>query len=602
MKSKSNLKIVFSFLFVILIISSLNLFIGTNQTSKTSLDTRFFQDLYTSGNVTVDDAAWIINSDFQEPVDPWYPTIEGDVSDAISSTSPNQANALIIGESYEEQVLLNAATQSNWEAFNKSELVVVPQRASVPYYGIDDDGVWCSHWWWEGETGGQPKNTPRMHWRTNVSLPVDMTDYIITDASFDAIINASVDRNIDTPGDTTARWDPGTVSINQYEKYDYIQFYVEITTLDVDELNTYRIAFNQTRLLGNEGLLFYDVEGLIGAYGKQAIIDAINNVLAVDPGHNNFTIVLGIYMYCEDNNSSLDRDHFDDVRFKTLNLTFSYVKKINQFTALSWNQDLNAINRTVGNSTIQITNASLNFKYKIDQNWTESSQNSQIRIYINDRKFEQTISLIDYDNSSGWQDAPEDGSFDIVSKILPYEEFTLSIQVYLAEDFGLDNNITISITDVYLSISYIESWIGVLPSSDPEPWIFAALLIFVSLATVCLGGYFIAYQRFLKYPKPVRKVRKFKRTLNRSNAPNVVIMPSEVAFRKAYNKDLGVAPKSVLVKPSKSKASTGLENGESTKQPKSTLEENISTDELIDKSLEKKSELDKLVKEADKKG
>ena len=439
-----------------------------------------------------------------------------------------------------------------------------------------------------------------MHWRTNISLAVDMSDYIITSVDFSANIFAnvsadSVNSDIDTPGDATARWIPTTLSINQYEKYDYAQFYVEVTTLDIDELNTYRIAFNQTRMLGNEGLSLYDIEGLIGAYEEQAIIDALTNVLAVDPGHNNFTVVIGIYMYCEDNNSNTDRDDWVELRFKNLNMTFSYVKKINQFTAVSWNQDLNAINRTVGNSTIQITDATLNFKYKIDQNWTESSQNSQIRIYINDRKYERIISLIDYDNSSGWQDAPEDGSFDIASKILPYEEFTLSIQVYLAEDFGLENNITISITDVYLSISYIESWTVPSPPSDPEPWIFAALLIFVSIAAVCLGGYFIAYQRFLKYPKPVRKVRKFKRTLNKSNAPNVVIIPSEVAFKKAYKRNLGDTPKSIMIKPSKSIASKGPEKGGSTKQTKTALEENVSSDELIKTSLEKKSELDKVV-------
>ncbi|GAH10510.1 unnamed protein product, partial [marine sediment metagenome] len=67
--------------------------------------------------------------------------------------------------SREKEVLLNTATQSNWMAFQRSALEIVPQRASVPYYGIDDDGAWCSHWWWEGESGGQPKNTPRMHWK-----------------------------------------------------------------------------------------------------------------------------------------------------------------------------------------------------------------------------------------------------------------------------------------------------------------------------------------------------------------------------------------------------------------------------------------------------
>ncbi|NVM44888.1 MAG: hypothetical protein HWN79_08220, partial [Candidatus Lokiarchaeota archaeon] len=401
-----------------------------------------------------------------------------------------------------------------------------PQRDSVPYYGIDDDGAWCSHWWWEGEDDGQPKNTPRMHWKTNVSMPVDMSDYVITSLSFSAIINASVDPDIDTPNDVWAR---PSVYINQFETYDYAQFYVEVTTLDIDELNTYRIAFNQTRLLGNENLLLYDIEGFIGAFEEQAIIDALNNVLAVDPGHNNFTIVLGIYMYCEDNNSNLDRDHWDDMRFKFLNLTFSYEKKIDQFTSGSWAQDLEEIS----GSNVQITDANLNFDYKIDKNWTESSQNSQIRIYINERKFEQTISLIEYDDSSGFQEA-RPGGYDIEEILLPYENFTLSIQVFLAEDFELDNDITVSIKNVYLYVSYTETF----PDPISENWLFVGLFIIAVMGATVLAAYLIAYQTYLKYPVPVRKVRKYRKTLSSEKTPGVGIVSQKASFSKDYKTEL----------------------------------------------------------------
>jgi len=445
MKAKSGLKIIISIMFVILIISSLSLFIGKSTLNKIYIDTKSFEGLKTSRTTSHNNILWVDNPTFEDPIDPWFSSIDGDISDAITSTSPNQANIQIIGEAYEKEVLLDSSTFSNWEAFNKSELALVPQRGDAvlpPYYGVDSDGAWCTHRWWEGETGGQPKNTPEMHWRTNVSLPVDMSDYIITSVEFDALINASVDMYIDTPGDDDAR---SGIGIDQDEQFDFVRFYVEISTLDIAELNTYRIAFNQTRWLGNEDLSLYAIEGLIGAYEKQAIIDALNNVLAVDPGHNNFTVVLGIYIYCEDNYSGTDLDDWTELRFKNLNLTFSYVKKIDQFTAVSWNQELDAIN----GSNVRVTGADLNFKFKIDQNWTENSQNSQIRVYINDRKYEQTISLIDYVYSPDFQEA-RIGGFDIVSKILPYESFNLTIQVFLAEDFGLEQDITISITDVYL--------------------------------------------------------------------------------------------------------------------------------------------------------
>ncbi|MFW9822152.1 MAG: hypothetical protein ACFFE4_04420, partial [Candidatus Thorarchaeota archaeon] len=389
MRGNHSLKIVSYILFVFLIVSSLGWFFGRNTIDKIYIDTKSFEGLNASLVTPHNNILWVENPTFDAPVDPWYPSIEGDASDAITSTSPNQANIQIIGETFDKEVLLNNATISEWEAFNKSDLALEPQRGDAvppPYYGLDSEGAWATHRWWEGEAGGQPKNTPEMHWRTNVSLPVDMSDYIITDLNFSAIINASVDTYIDTPGDTLAR---AGVSINQYEKYDYAQFYVELTTLDIDELNTYRIAFNQTRMLGNEGLSLYDIEGLIGVFEKHAIIDALSNVLTADPGHNNFTVVIGIYMYCEDNQSGTDLDDWTELRFKSLDLKFSYVKKINRFTTISWNQELDAIN----GSNVRVTAADLSFKYKIDQNWTEASQNSQIRIYIDDRKYEQTISL-----------------------------------------------------------------------------------------------------------------------------------------------------------------------------------------------------------------
>ncbi|MFW9951724.1 MAG: hypothetical protein ACFFKA_16535, partial [Candidatus Thorarchaeota archaeon] len=525
-------------IFIVLILSGSFLLISiVNSFNFSHLNSNDQQKLYTSETKYYSDQM-LVNPTFSNVITPWYPFIEGDSTDGIAFNSTNQANFQIIGDSRTTQILLDDTSYLNWEAFNKSDLVIVPQRAGVPYYGVTSDGAWCSHWWWEGETGGQPKNTPRMNWKTNVGLPVDMSDYIITSAEFNAIINASVNQDIDTPGDTTARWTPGTVSIDQFQTYDYAQFYVEISTINVDQLNTYRIAFNQTRQLGSESLPLYDIEGYIGVFEEQAIIDALNNALAVDPGHNNFTLVLGIYMYCEDNNSGTDRDQWDDLRFKSLNLTFSYVKRIDKSTTISWNQDLDEIKGT----NVQITGANLKFKYKIDNNWTEASQNSQIRIYINDRKYEQAISLIDYVYSPNFQEANVNG-YNIASKILPYENFTLSIQIYLAEDFGLENDVIISITDVYLYISYTETF----PDFIPEPWVFAGLFIIATMAAVTTIGYLIAYQTYLKYPIPVRKVRKYRKTLSDEKDPKTVIIERERAFKRKFQKEISNTAKYVSI-------------------------------------------------------
>ncbi|MFW9989143.1 MAG: hypothetical protein ACFFC3_10840 [Candidatus Odinarchaeota archaeon] len=447
-KNVSVFSIILLFLFSSLFIIS----ISYNQLSKSSSNIRNEDSYYSKsknpqlGAQETLTTVWLENPTFEDPIEPtWYSEIQGDLSDVQAITSLGQINLKVIGESYNKQVLLDDTTYSNWEAFNKTEDTLIPQRSSVPYYDVDSTGAWCSHRWNEGESGGQPKNTPEMHWKTNVSLPYDMSGYNITSIDFNAIINGTVDTYIDTPGDTYAR---SGVVINQYEIYDYAQFYVEISTLNVDELKTYRIAFNQTLYLGNEGLSRYTIEGLIGAFDDQAIIDALNNVLAADPGHNNFTVVIGIYIYCEDNNSGTDLDDWTDLRFKSLNLTFTYVKKIDQFTSASWNQDGDKIS-DISNDTVVVNEARLNFKYWTDVNWTDASPNSEIRILINDNLHPETIKLSTANGSS--QEAII-GGFDITSLVI--EDVNVSIQVFLADEFGLDHNITISIDEVILNISY----------------------------------------------------------------------------------------------------------------------------------------------------
>ena len=592
MKSKTNLRMVFTFLFFILIISSsLSLFTGTNISSKTSLDTKFFEELHNSGSDDYTNKPWINNSIFQEPVDPWYPTIEGDVSDAIMSTSPNQANYVVIGNS--GNYVFAETPDETWSVNSDSEWGPLPNLAYYNNnYSTDKYGAFLTYTWDEDGAGGQLGQLPSVQWKKTIpNVPVDMSDYIITSASLKVIFNATVQATdhtnggLDCPGDT----------VGQFFNGDFVRFYVKLS--DPNNSTRFTQAYNQSRYLGQDaradggGKDYFPNSAL--SPSESRLIGDLESLFELN--HTSLTILVGINIFCEDNNAAFDHDYWEKLRIKYVNLTFTYEKKIDQFTAMSWNQDLNAVNHTKINSTIQITNANLNFKFKIDQNWTEASQNSHIRIFIEDRKYQQTISLIDYVYSTEVQDA-RIGGFDIVSKILPYEEFTLSIQVYLAEDFGLDHNITISVTDVYLSISWTESWTDPTPPQpDPEPWIFATLLGLVSVATVFLGGYFIAYQRVLKYPRAIRKVRKYKRTLDSSAAPEVLIIPQDVAFKKSYNRELGEISRAFRLKAGEPRVTRVMERLKIKKQLSESSTFMGESEELISKSLEKKEELDKLL-------
>jgi hypothetical protein len=97
----------------------------------------------------------------------------------------------------------------------------------------------------------------------------------------------------------------------------------------------------------------------------------------------------------------------------------------------------------------------LKFNYSIDHEWpTNLSAFSEIRILINDNPHSETIRLSSANLTFG---EAKVGGFDITNLILKEVNITLSIQVFIANTFGLDQNITISIDDVYLSITYIET-------------------------------------------------------------------------------------------------------------------------------------------------
>jgi hypothetical protein len=56
-------------------------------------------------------------------------------------------------------------------------------------------------------------------------------------------------------------------------------------------------------------------------------------------------------------------------------------------------------------------------------------------------------------------------------------------------------------------------------------------------------GYIYAYQKYLKYPKPVRKVRKYNKTLRKTSNPRVDITAREKAFKAEYQNELAKSSK-----------------------------------------------------------
>ncbi|MFX1258301.1 MAG: hypothetical protein ACFFAN_10600 [Promethearchaeota archaeon] len=497
---------------------------------------------------------WLENGDFEDDDEKWESSKGGDKSDVDTEISNGEAKYRISGDSGEFSFIIdtskpewNVVEWNKWKASPKRENWLLPH-----YYEVNSSGFHISHNWIEGSGGIEDDNTPSIYWKRNVTLPVDMSDYIITSASINAEFNATVEAigagalpyegGIDVPGDETSSGGGNP----QNDTLDYARFSVEISPLDDEKYNfKYLIAHNRTIYLGDDDNANINREDNLTdtpftSKANENLLKAyLTSLLDKDPLHRSFNIILGIDIFCADNYVVNDQDNWKSLIIRSLNLTFSYEKKINQLTTVSWEQE----GEEISGRNIDITDAELNFDYKINEEWNENlSPNSEIVILINDKEHTETIELSEAETS--FEEASDEG-FDVTDLIKKDKDITLTIQIFIADEFGLDHPITISIDDVSLEISY-----DVLIPPE-QSLLFQILFIIACVGAGCIAGYLVYYKRVLKYPKPVRKVRKYRKKLRKIKIPNIPIVNREDAFNELYATELGNTAIFLKEKPSK---------------------------------------------------
>ncbi|NVM38539.1 MAG: hypothetical protein HWN81_23315, partial [Candidatus Lokiarchaeota archaeon] len=394
-------------------------------------------------------AIWYKNPTFNDPVEPtWYSNLEGDTSDINATSGSGQANYEILGDNGIFSGILgipNSSSSLGWINVTNPRFPAPPDFQEIDEYGCE-----ISHTWIDPD---DPVQSPSVHWENSITMPVNMSDYIITSASVSAEFNASVATTSGSGGTNygvESRNDSLTLSGDYSRDYDKARFYVLIS--DLEDKEVHEIAWYQTVDLGQD--LVGDVitsipDTLMNTIVEEALIFYLTSLFKRD--NFNFKITLGIRVQCIDN-YQYDRDQWISLRIKSCNLTFTYEKKINQFSSISWSQDGDKITKKTGDTIITLTEAKLNFKYKINEDWTDLSPNSEIRIFINNNKLSETVKL---SSASSNFTLAKLGGFDVFD-IIPYGvQINLSIQVYLADEFHLGNEKIISIDEVYLNISYI---------------------------------------------------------------------------------------------------------------------------------------------------
>ncbi|MFX1523255.1 MAG: hypothetical protein ACFFCC_07125 [Promethearchaeota archaeon] len=393
-------------------------------------------------NGTTFEKNWIRDSGFDLSEGDWVTSIEGDKSDVNATFNSEQGNLEISGEKRYYTLIADPPLSSDWyEADNPN----FPDRPDLDE--ITNEGCRVSHAF-DDITAVQ---NPSVHWDHNITLPVNMTDYVIKSASVQAIVNATVDQNLDRLEDyltgDLARLNPNYI-VDTYSVGDYIRFYILLS--DLQKAKVYEVAYFQTEQIGagNPPGKDYLFDTYMFSVPQEVLIFYLESVLDTD--HSNFTISLGIRIHIEDNLASYwDLDNFDELYIKFVNFSFTYEKKIDRYTSVSFNQIGDSINET----NVEITNSILNFKYKISESWPEIlSPNSELKIFINDYEIVKTVKLGDMNTTYGTLIL---ASNDIISRILKNVNISISLMLYIADNFELDHKIMVSIDDVYLRISYI---------------------------------------------------------------------------------------------------------------------------------------------------
>jgi len=467
---------------------------------------------------------WLNNTNFDAPIDPWYNESLGDTTDVNVSLSNGIANFIVEGDQKVFNNISGAPKNGEWIPGNESEISINPDN-----YEIDNYGCWADHEYREGTGYDQSRNNPIIQWNRNITMPIDMRDYIITSAKITAEFNGSADLNIETPTDTL----DGEGGDAYAAEYDHVRFYVLIS--DLEKLEQYEIAYNQTVHLGRGDWGRTGVNGTSDAskindtimtmVDEDDLVFYLNRVLERD--YRNFTITLGIDIYNEDNYENVERDTWYYLYIKSCNLTFNYTKKIDQFTSISWNQDGPKLSDlSPENYTVEATRANLKFQYKIDKNWTKytSDQNSEINIYLNGIPYPIPIKLSDI-NTTAFEEASMELSH-------PSESVNLSIELLIREIFNLNQSISILIDNVSLYISYkiytpsvavAEGGNGgktkVIRGPDYTPIIIALTAGIIGLVTV-----FGLYQARYKHPPMIRKIKKLKKKIKKGRKTKPLLL------------------------------------------------------------------------------
>jgi len=137
-------------------------------------------------------------------------------------------------------------------------------------------------------------------------------------------------------------------------------------------------------------------------------------------------------------------------------------------------------------------------------------------------KIEDADVTYDWKFGEGDLEEVDDGVYEITFENVPEGSYTIKISVFKKGGKYEFDDLKISLT---------------ASRPEGESLLFLILLLIAISVAVALASYIIYYQKVLKYPKPVRKVRKYRKSLKKKTAPRVDIIGRKQAFKEIFGKE-----------------------------------------------------------------
>jgi len=194
MKSKNNktTKILLIFFFLLALSSSYYI-LNSSEYKNNYSDIKKQENLSISASQLSKKAfnnQWIENSDFSNNSG-WITEVNGDARDVDAYINGGSGNLITIGEEHSITLISgtpNSTNSPNWYNNTNPEIPVYPTNG----HKINESGCFASHYWAEHSgTSTNAYQKASVQWEKVISTPHNMSDYFITSASVNVLINAT---------------------------------------------------------------------------------------------------------------------------------------------------------------------------------------------------------------------------------------------------------------------------------------------------------------------------------------------------------------------------------------------------------------------------